>query len=149
MFTECCESSSLHERTWEGRLFQTVLHDAYLVEYLHQWLKIEKYALKNTPRMNGGSELVPWSSLGGLPFCSFRQFLAKMYRFATIQNVTDDRRQTTQRAEGALTVGQKWKLLQIWNFLSYRTSVAQNYNTDTGRKIFIGLYIKINTILFY
>ena len=34
-----------------------------------------------------------------------------MYRFATIQNVTDgqtDRRQTTQRAKGALTVGQKW-----------------------------------------
>ena len=41
---------------------------------------------------------------GGYPICSFRQFLAKMYRFATIQNVTDDdddgqtttdRRQTT------------------------------------------------------
>jgi len=27
---------------------------------------------------------------GGYPICSFRQFLAKMYRFATIQNVTDD-----------------------------------------------------------
>jgi len=35
--------------------------------------------------------LVPWSSIGGYPICSFRQFLAKMYRFVTIQNVTDDR----------------------------------------------------------
>jgi len=27
---------------------------------------------------------------GGNPICSFRQFLARMCRFATIQNVTDD-----------------------------------------------------------
>jgi len=32
---------------------------------------------------------------GGYPICSFRQFLASMCRFATIQIVTDDRRQTT------------------------------------------------------
>jgi len=37
--------------------------------------------------------LVPWGSLRGNPICSFRQFFAKTYRFATIQNVTqtDDR----------------------------------------------------------
>jgi len=39
--------------------------------------------------VNGGSELVSWGSLGGYPICSFRQFLARMCRFATIQNVTD------------------------------------------------------------
>jgi len=41
--------------------------------------------------------LVSWGVSGGYPICSFRQFLAKMYRIATIQNVTDDddRRQTT------------------------------------------------------
>jgi len=35
---------------------------------------------------------------GGYSICSFREILAKMYRFATIQNVTDDDdddRQTT------------------------------------------------------
>jgi len=37
---------------------------------------------------------------GGNPIWSFRQFLAKMCRFATIQNVTD-RRQTTWRAKGS------------------------------------------------
>ena len=44
---------------------------------------------------NNKSELVSWGSLvsGGYPICSFRQFLARMCRFATIQNVTD--RQTT------------------------------------------------------
>ena len=42
------------------------------------------------------------------PIRSFRQFLAKTYRFTTIQNVTDDR-QTTQCPKGATysTVGQK------------------------------------------
>ena len=39
--------------------------------------------------MNGGSELVSWVVSGGYPICSFRQFLARMCRFATIQNVTD------------------------------------------------------------
>ena len=34
---------------------------------------------------------------GGYPMCSFRQFLAKMYRFATIQNVTDG--QTTMTTD--------------------------------------------------
>ena len=45
----------------------------------------------------------PW-----FPIRYFRQFLAKTYRFATIQNVTDDR-QTTQCAKYATdsTVGQK------------------------------------------
>jgi len=28
---------------------------------------------------------------GGNPICSFRQVFAKTYRFATIQNITDDR----------------------------------------------------------
>jgi len=39
---------------------------------------------------------------GGYPIRSFRQFLAKMYRFATIQNVTDRQdKQTTCRDIGS------------------------------------------------
>jgi len=49
------------------------------------------------------------------PICSFRQFLAKTYRFTTIQNVTDrqtdrqttDRRHSVPKAQPDSTVGQK------------------------------------------
>jgi len=48
---------------------------------------------------------------GGYPICSFRQFLAKVYRFATIQNVTDDRQTSDymwwQARPLQSTVGQK------------------------------------------
>jgi len=46
---------------------------------------------------------LPW-----FPIRSFREFLAKTYSFAKIQNFTDDRK-TTQCAKGATdsTVGQK------------------------------------------
>ena len=55
---------------------------------------------------------------GGYPICSFRQFLARMCRFATIQNVTDVRcltsdRQTTQYVKGARMVGQKKKRIAV------------------------------------
>ena len=62
-------------------------------------------------------EILGRLELGWFPVDSFRQFFARMYRFATIQNVTDDRqtdrqtdrRQTTHRAKGTTdsTVGQK------------------------------------------
>ena len=38
----------------------------------------------------GGPNLYRGVVSGDNPICSFRQFLARMYRFATIQNVTDD-----------------------------------------------------------
>ena len=53
--------------------------------------------------VRGGMGGPNWYSLvvsGGKPICSFRQFLAKTYRFARIQNVTDRRqtdRQTNRR----------------------------------------------------
>jgi len=55
----------------------------------------------------------PW-----FPIHSFRQFFARTYRFGTIQNVTDDRWQTTQCTKGTTdsTVGQKsrvWVLVVI------------------------------------
>ena len=60
----------------------------------------------------GGPNWYPLVVSGGNPICSFRQFLAKTYRFARIQNVTDDRqtdRQTTCCSKGATDsmVGQK------------------------------------------
>jgi len=60
----------------------------------------------------GGPNWYPLVVSGGNPICSFRQFLAKTYRFASIQNVTDRRqtdRQTTSCSKGATdsTVGQK------------------------------------------
>ena len=60
----------------------------------------------------GGPTWYPLVVSGGNPICSFRQFLAKTYRFARIQNVTDRRqtdRETTCRSKGATdsTVGQK------------------------------------------
>ena len=46
--------------------------------------------------MNGGSELVSWGSLRGLPYLLLQTvFIARMCRFATIQIVTDVRHQTT------------------------------------------------------
>ena len=44
----------------------------------------------------GGPNWYPLVVSGGNPICPFRQFLAKTYRFARIQNVTD-RRQTDRR----------------------------------------------------
>jgi len=44
----------------------------------------------------GGPNWYPLVVSEGNPICSFRQFLAKTYRFASIQNVTD-RRQTDRR----------------------------------------------------
>jgi len=55
----------------------------------------------------------PW-----FPIRSFRQFSARTYRFATIQNITDRQtdRQTTQCAKGATysTVGQKPWVRPVW-----------------------------------
>jgi len=53
-----------------------------------------------TPKIN----FWPW-----FPIHSFRQFFARKYCFATIQNVTDDRRNTVPKAHATdSTVGQKW-----------------------------------------
>jgi len=61
------------------------------------------------------------------PIHSFRHFFARMYRFATIQNVTDDRqtdRQTTHRSKGTTdsTVGQKLATCSTESVLDRRSS---------------------------
>ena len=71
---------------------------------------------------------------GGYPICSFRQFLARMCHFATIQNVTDRRRrrrQTTLDTKGARTVGQKNMPSNVCLYLRQIMNDFQNSATVT------------------
>ena len=84
--------------------------------------------------------MVSWDSLWGNTICSFRQFLAKLCRFATIQNVTDDDRQTDRRHSVPKTPLRSAKneiqlnlLSDYQNNKSRTKSQKKKHNTVTSR----------------